>query len=87
MHHTPPLLAGFSHLIENRDAAIAADDESDQGHQDEGSGTSHPRAAVYHWNRSILDGGEELVDEVVQPFFGFGVGDLAVKPICELVMR
>ena len=41
----------------------------------------HQRDAVF------FDGVDKFIDEVVQPFFCFGIGGLAVQPVRELVVR
>ncbi len=46
MDHAPALLPGLADLIEDGDLAVAADDETDEGHEDEGARAAHPRAAV-----------------------------------------
>jgi len=55
MHHTPSLLPGLPHLVENRKASFAADYKPQQRHQNKGASAANPRAAVHNWNGTILD--------------------------------
>ena len=47
VHHSPPLFPSFSYLAENRNAAIGADNESYQSHQNEGSSSPDSCAAMH----------------------------------------